>query len=364
MALKRFDTEFVEAILKEPETAIEKLDLIYVDSSKLAIERLKKGDQFLYVLNGRPLSETKQIKRIEDLVIPPAWKGVKIADLDNAHLQAVGNDLRKRKQYKYHPLWTKVRNQTKFYKMTVFGQQLPKIRERVEQDLDQEGWPKTKVLALIIRLMEETHIRIGNEQYAKKNKTYGLSTLRSKHVTSLKDKVRFEFTGKRGKKHKITLRNKKLVRLVNRCEEIPGWELFKFFDKDGEKQTVDSGMVNEYIHQISGELFTAKDFRTWAASIVFFNSLMDMDTATDEKELAKNILGAYDITAKELGNTRNVCRQYYVHPLLPKYYELGKLKGYFNKVDTVEPIENLSPAETVVLELLADYKPAFELEAM
>ncbi len=344
-------------MLQTPETAIEKLDLIYVNSDQLTIERIKQNEQFQYLLNGQQIQEGNRLQRIEQLVIPPAWEEVKIASLENAHLQATGKDLRRRKQYRYHPLWKQVRNQTKFYKMSVFGQQLPKIRRRVAKDLEQKGWPKTKVLALVIRLMEDTHIRVGNEQYAKRNKTYGLSTLRSKHVTALQDKIRFEFVGKRGKKHRITVKNKQLVRLINRCEELPGWELFKFYDTDGKKKTIDSGMVNKYIHRISGILFTAKDFRTWAATVIFFERLMDMKSVKDKN---KNMLMAYDETAKALGNTRNVCRKYYVHPLAPSFYESGELEAYFKKVASdPEPAPELSQTETVVLDMLEQYSPSF-----
>ncbi len=358
MAKTHLKTSLLEAILKTPEIAVEQLNLVYVDRNQLAIERAKKESDFQYLLKGQPISEKQLLERIEKLVIPPAWQEVKIAHLENAHLQAVGKDAKKRRQYRYHPLWSKVRNQTKFYKMAAFGGRLPAIRKQVEKDLEQDGWPKTKVLALIIRLMEETHIRIGNEQYAKRNKTYGLSTLRTRHVKTFEDKVRFEFVGKKGKKHRVTLKNKKLIRLVNRCEEIPGWELFQFYDREGNKHSVDSGMVNAYLHQISGDLFTAKDFRTWAATVLFFDSLRQMPLTTTEKDCSKNILKAYDITAKELGNTRNVCRKYYVHPLLPMYYESGDLTAHINRIEHAdEPLGFLSPTEEVLLDLIHDYRP-------
>ncbi|QCX01969.1 DNA topoisomerase IB [Aggregatimonas sangjinii] len=350
--------EFLELLLKEPEIAIEHLDLTYVNDDELTINRIKKNKAFEYAANGSLLKEEDQLKRIEGLVIPPAWENVRITHLPNGHLQAVGRDTKRRKQYRYHPTWTKVRNQTKFYKMISFGEQLPKIRERVDQDLDQKDWTKSKVLALIIRLMEETHIRIGNEQYAKRNKTYGLSTLRTRHVNTFKDALKFEFKGKKGKQHKITLRNKRLIRLVNRCEEIPGWELFQYYDAKGDKHSVDSGMVNDYLHKISGALFTAKDFRTWSGSIIFFESLMALKTPKTPKQIQKNILRAYDSTAKELGNTRNVCRKYYVHPMLARQYESGNLGEAFDKVDAInDNAPFFSPSEQVVLDLIKAHKP-------
>ena len=201
MGEKKIKPKVLKALLTAPETAVEHLDLVYLDSDKLAIQRLKEKENFNYLLDGKPVLDIDHLKRIESLVIPPAWEAVRISHLPNGHLQAIGKDQRQRKQYRYHPIWTKVRNQTKFYKMGVFGEQLPKIRKKVDNDLDQKGWPKTKVMALIIRLMEETHIRIGSEQYSKRNKTYGLSTLRTRHVQSYQDKLKFEFTGKKGKKH-------------------------------------------------------------------------------------------------------------------------------------------------------------------
>ena len=357
---KNTHTDLLETLLKEPEYAIEKLDLVYLDRDQLAIERQRKKDVFQYIYRGKKLDTPDQIKRIEALVIPPAWQNVKIAHIPNGHLQAVGKDVRKRTQYRYHPFWTKVRNQTKFYKMARFGEQLPTIRKQVEQDLELEGWPRAKVMALIIRLMEETHIRIGNEQYAKKNKTYGLSTLRSKHLTIVQDKLRFEFVGKRGKEHRITLKNKKLIQLVNKCEEIPGWELFKFYDKEGNKHSVDSSMVNDYIHEHCGELFTAKDFRTWAATIVFFEHLMDLPTPKSEKEIQSHLLSAFDAAAFALGNTRNVCRKYYIHPLVVQHYETQVLQAAFKEVDQVSECHPFyTKTERILLKLLQNYTPVW-----
>ncbi|MBP2830719.1 DNA topoisomerase IB [Aquimarina sp. U1-2] len=360
MSLDLKNPDFLTQIIKTPETVIDQLNLIYINDEKLNITRHKHKNGFRYLCNGSPLSTKKDIERIEKLVIPPAWKDVRIACLENGHLQAIGRDLKNRKQYRYHEMWSAIRNQTKFYKMTAFGRQLPKIRKRVDQDLEQSGWPKTKVLALIIRLMEETHIRIGNEQYAKRNKTYGLSTMRTRHVNIDKDKLKFEFVGKRGKKHSVTLRNKKLIRLVNRCEEIPGWELFQYYDSDGCKQSIESSMVNTYVHDICGDLFTAKDFRTWAATSIFFDTLMDLGITNTEKEIRKNIITAYDTAAKGLGNTRNVCKKYYVHPAIVTSYENGSIKKAFDHVQQKPEItENFSPTEHAILKLLEDYTPAF-----
>ncbi|OWW26198.1 DNA topoisomerase I [Zobellia sp. OII3] len=352
--------KLLSQLLKAPELAIENLDLVYVDHGKLSISRLRKGEGFTYVYNQKPLTDPKELKRITSLVLPPAWEDVQITHLSNGHLQAVGKDLKKRKQYRYHPTWVKIRKQTKFYKMALFGKKLPVIRAQVEKDLSLKEWSKAKVVALIIKLMDETHIRIGNEQYAKRNKSYGLSTMRKKHIEVFKNNIKFEFVGKKGKKHSVTVRNKKLMRLISRCEDIPGWELFQYYDEAGKKQSVDSAMVNEYLHEISGEFFTAKDFRTWAASVVFFDTLLDLGLAETQKETPKNLLMGFDAAAAALGNTRNVCRKYYVHPVLPTSYEDGSIKKYFDKTHKSDSqSEHFSTSEMVILELFEQYTPQF-----
>ena len=352
--------KFLKQLITHPEEVIDQLNLIYVNDDELSIVRKKNKKGFSYFLNGKPLHTEKEIERIKKLVIPPAWENVRIAELNNGHLQAIGRDLKNRKQYRYHPLWNKIRNQTKFYKMTSFGEELPKMRAQIDKDIELSGWPRNKVIAIILRLMEETHIRIGSEQYAKRNKSYGLSTLRTRHVTLEKDKMKFEFVGKKGKKHSVSIKNKKLVKLVNKCEEIPGWELFQYYDEDGIKHRIESGMINEYIHEICGELFTAKDFRTWAATVIFFDSMMEIGTVETQKEADKNVLLGFDAAAKELGNTRNVCRKYYVHPFIVELYKNGELDSYFKKVDRIKkPAPYFTPSETVVLQILKKYVPLF-----
>ncbi len=359
--MNRREANLLAELIKSPQEVVEKLDLVYSKDEDFKIFRREESGQFRYLFNGEVLLERKEIERIQHLAIPPAWQEVKIVALQNGHLQATGRDSKSRKQYRYHPLWSRIRNQTKFYKMVQFGEQLPKIRLKVDQHLSLSGWPKEKVLALIIRLMEETHIRIGNEQYAKRNKTYGLTTLRTRHVHLEKDKMKFEFVGKKGKRHSVSLRDKRLIYLVNRCEEIPGWELFQYFDNRGRKQGVESSMVNRYIQDICGEIFTAKDFRTWAASIIFFETLMDLGISENEKEIAWNLRKGYDSAAKQLGNTRNVCRKYYVHPGVAQQYETGEIKVGFDRV--IKLSENIrdyfTPTEEVLLELLQAYKPEF-----
>jgi DNA topoisomerase-1 len=351
-----FCKDELQQLLKQPESAISKYNLIYTYEADLPILRKKQGKGFTYLIDGKRIQNKEELNRILKLVIPPMWKDVKISHLENSHLQAVGIDAKGRKQYLYHPNWNHIRNSTKFYKMYAFGKKLPTIRKQLEHDLNKKGWPKEKVVALIIRLMEETHIRIGNSQYEKQNKSYGLTTLRKRHINIYKDRLYIEYIGKKGIAHKVSLRNKKLVRLVTRCEELPGWTLFKYIDENGEKKTVKSSHVNEYLQNLCGTDYTAKDFRTWSASVSFFNALMDLEKATSEKEIKSNILSAFDIAADALGNTRSVCRKYYVHPAIIEHYTSGKLYKCFNKIqNTTKTDPYLSNSEKEILKLIKAY---------
>lgn len=352
----------VETLLNDPHQAVKIANLRYVSENHLSIQRKKVGRGFAYYKKEEKISDPDTIERIKKLVIPPAWKNVKITHLSNGHLQAVGRDEKDRKQYMYHPTWSRIRNQTKFFKMTAFGKILPKIRKQVDKDLDLEGMPKRKVLALVIRLMEETHIRIGNHYYARQNKTYGLSTFRTRHVKTFEGGIKFEFVGKKGKEHSISIEDQGLVELINQCEEIPGWELFKFYNENGEKQSIDSGMINEYIHELSGEMYSAKDFRTWSASKIFFETLREIGFTKDEKENKKNILKGFDAAAEGLGNTRAVCRSYYVHPKIIETYETGEIVPYFKKVkqDKAPTYTQLSETEKAIHKLIKDYKIEIE----
>lgn len=357
-----FDSDDVKTLMNDPQEAVRLANLTYVSERHLSIERKRRGRGFAYFKSDRKINDDSTITRIKKLVIPPAWKNVRITHLENGHLQVVGRDEKDRKQYMYHPTWSNIRNQTKFFKMASFGKMLPKIRKQVEEDLNLDGMPKRKVLALVIRLMEETHIRIGNSYYAKNNKTYGLSTFRTKHVKTFENGLKFEFIGKKGKEHSITVENRALVELINQCEEIPGWELFKFYDENGQKQVIDSGMVNDYIHELSGELFSAKDFRTWSATKIFFETLREAGYTEEEKDNKKHILEAFDAAAEGLGNTRAVCRSYYVHPKVVETYENGGIQPYFKKVKDDHEVDytQLSETEKAILKLIKDFKIQIE----
>jgi DNA topoisomerase I len=348
-------------IIHNPKKTIPQFDLVYVNEEKMPITRLKTGNSFSYEMKGRIISQKNHLKRIAGLVLPPAWEEVRITNLSNGHLQAVGVDNKNRKQYCYHPKWVQIRNQAKFYKITALGESLPSIRRKVDKDLEQKEWTKSKVIALVIRLMEETHIRIGNEKYARQNKSYGLTTLRKKHISRDKNLLRLEFVGKKGRIHRITIKNRKLIRLVARCEEISGWELFKYFDRNGEKKVLDSTDINAYLHTISGEYFTAKDFRTWSGSLIFFEALKELGVSEELKQVQKNIILAYDEVANALGNTRAVCRKFYVHPLLVSAYEDQSITEYFKIADSNQNADQyLSGSEVAMLDLLKKFKPDLE----
>lgn len=347
-------------IFDNPTKTAEVADLIYTSEDKLSIVRKKYGRGFIYLENDEKIKDKERIARFKSLVIPPAWTKVRISAIENSHLQVIGKDDKNRTQYLYHPLWNKIRNSTKFFRMTAFGEVLPKIRKQVDKDLSQKTMTKEKCLALVIRLMEETHIRIGSEQYAKRNKTYGLSTMRDRHIHFEDGNFTFDFTGKKGEKHHISLEDKQLQRLVMQCKEIPGWELFQYYDELGNHHDIDSGMVNEYIQEITGGDFSSKDFRTWAASKIFLETAISMDPAETKDHLKKQIIKACDTAAEELGNTRSVCRKYYVHPGIIDSFENGKLYELAEKYEgKTSPSDELEVSEKVMMEIISKY--SFEI---
>jgi DNA topoisomerase-1 len=345
----------IKAILKDAEKAAAAVNLVYVSDTSAGITRVKKGNSFTYLLNNQPVKDQEELKRIKSLAIPPAWENVWICALPDGHLQATGLDKLKRKQYRYHPLWNALRNHTKFYRMIEFGKVLPKIRLQVEKDLDLPDLPIEKVLATVVSLMERTHIRVGNNMYEKLYGSFGLTTLKDKHVQVDGTHLRFTFRGKKGVDHDIDLRSKKLARIVKQCRDIPGKELFQYYDSEGNRKSIDSGMVNNYIKQASGGDFTAKDFRTWAGTVqalITFKELGFFDTATETK---KKIVEALDIVSKHLGNTRTVCKKYYVHPLVISLYESKELKKYIDNLDSIEQNDNkadLAMEEKLLMKIL------------
>ena len=343
---------------KHYEDAAVAANLLYVKDSEPGITRIKKGKGFAYYLQRKPVKAQKEINRIRKLAIPPAWLNVWICPLENGHIQATGLDLRKRKQYRYHEMWNKLRNETKFHRLYEFGKILPQLRLKLENDLALKELSQQKVLATVISLMERTYIRVGNNEYEKANGSYGLTTLKDKHVAINGEKMIFTFKGKKGVEQNISLKNKKLARMVKQCRDIPGKELFQYYDADGNRKSIDSGMVNQYIKDVSGYDCSAKDFRTWAGSVhalQAFRSLGEALTATESK---KNILSALDEVSKKLGNTRTVCKKYYVHPALIQLYEANNLSGYLKELDMLEEPDNksgLTAEEKVLMKILKQF---------
>jgi DNA topoisomerase I len=300
--------------------------LRYVSDARPGIRRRRNGRGFKYVgPHGRSLRDPRALRRIRSLAIPPAYTDVWISTDPQGHLQATGRDARGRKQYRYHPRWRELRDADKFARMGAFSAALPRIRRRLRRDLARRGLPREKVLAAIVKLLEETGIRVGNEEYASANGSYGLTTLRDGHVAIAGSEIRFEFRGKSGKRHRCALRDGRLARIVRSCREIPGQELFQYRDEDGKRQSISSGDVNAYLREISGGEFTAKDFRTWAGTLRAAEALLEAGAVEGRSARRRAVLAAIDDVAAELNNTRAVCRKYYVHPGVLEAFEAGRL---------------------------------------
>jgi DNA topoisomerase-1 len=282
--------------------------------------------------HGRTIRKPSVLKRIRALVIPPAWKDVWICTDPRGHVQATGRDARGRKQYRYHSGWRAWREDTKFHRMPAFAAALPKIRARTTADLARPGLPREKVLATVVQLLEKSLIRVGNEEYAKANQSFGLTTLRDHHVKVKGSTVRFEFRGKSRKRHAVDVTDKRLARIVKQCRDLPGQDLFQYIDDDGRRQDVTSGDVNAYLKEITGEDFTAKDFRTWAATVLACTALREFEEAASATETKKNVLQAIEAVAGVLGNTRSVCRKSYIHPAVLDAYTDGSSRALFSRV--------------------------------
>jgi DNA topoisomerase-1 len=355
----------IREMLSEPEYAAQMADLVYINDSHLTIHRKPYGRGFTYLVNNKDrLKDKLQLKRIKSLVIPPAWQQVRISVLENGHLQVVGRDDKQRKVYLYHNLWNTLRNQTKFFKMSAFAKALPLIRQRIEKDLDQELMTRTKCLALVLKVMDKTHIRVGSQYYADKNSTYGLSTLRTRHLNETGAALKFEFKGKKGVMQSQFIDDPELTDLIHQSEEIPGWELFQYYDEKGNHHAIDSGMVNDYLREIAGDMFSAKDFRTWGASTEFFNELTILEYTNDDKQRSKNVIQALDAAAAELGNTRSVCKQYYVHPqLVELYVETGYRDFYQGKMN-YNDTAYFSKKEYCIEQIINEFEIQFKEEKL
>lgn len=332
-------------------------DLIYVNDKDPGIERATKGSGFVYLFKNSPVEKEEELERIRKLAIPPAWTNVWICPKENGHIQATGFDARNRKQYRYHTLWHHLRNETKFHRLYEFGKLLPSLRLKLEEDLAKKVLCEEKVLATVISLMERTYIRIGNNDYEKLYGSYGLTTLKDKHVKIEGDQIVFSFKGKKGIYHDIPLKNRKLANVVKACRDIPGKELFQYYDPDGIRKSIDSGLVNQYIKDATGGDFTAKDFRTWAGTINILRAFKAIGCAETDAECKKNIAAALEEVSKKLGNTRTVCKKYYVHPGIIRLYEENTLDKYLKELDSIEKpddLTGLTTEEKILMKILKE----------
>ncbi len=297
--------------------------LRYVDPADPGIKRVRRGRGFAYVdTRGKPVTDAKTLERIASIVIPPAWEDVWISPYAIGHIQATGRDARGRLQYRYHPLWAQVRDATKYERTIAFARALPRMRRRVARDMRLRGLPRQKVVAAAVRLLENALIRVGNEEYARENKSFGVTTLRGRHVKVRGSTLSFSFRGKSGKEHSVGLTDRRLARVLRACQELPGQRLFQYVDEDGAVQSIDSDDVNEYIREVMGEEFSAKDFRTWAGTVLAMRALL-----ADEGPKPTNaaLTSAVKEVAAELGNTPAVCRRCYIHPQIVDAYLDGSL---------------------------------------
>lgn len=347
-------------IMEDPVKSAKAVNLIYTnDVENDGILRKKRGKKFTYFSEGNKIKDQEEIARFNSLAIPPAWENVWICALQNGHLQATGLDAKKRKQYRYHPLWNALRNHTKFYRMLKFGEVLPQIRLALEKDLAHRKLDQRKVLALVVSLMERTNIRIGNNIYEKLYGSFGLTTLKDRHAEFKGDSIMFKFKGKKGVYHDIELKNKKIANAVKKCKEIPGKELFQYFDEDGKRHAIESGMVNDYIKEISGENFSAKDFRTWSGTVNALIAFKEIEAQESDDNQKTKIKNAIEMVACELGNTSTVCRKYYIHPLVINLYENDSIKKYLKELDEIEVDDGkagLTKEEKIVMKILQNEK--------
>jgi DNA topoisomerase I len=358
-----FPRKKIRQMLHDPRKTAAAVNLAYVNDSSDGIRRIKKGNKFVYVFKNKPVKDKNLLERIRKLVIPPAWEDVWICYLENGHLQCTGIDKKRRKQYKYHTLWNSLRNQTKFYRLYDFGKAVPRIREQIEKDLSLKGLPLDKVLAAVVCIMERTSIRIGNNLYEKLYGSFGLTTLKDQHVRINGSNMQFLFKGKKGISHNISIKSKRLATIVKHCRDIPGKELFQYIDDNGEYRCIDSGMVNTYLKRISGQDFTAKDFRTWAGTVQALTAFKDLGYAATITGTRKNVVAALDSVAKHLGNTRTVCKKYYVHPVIISLYESKVLHTYLDEFDRLQKCEkhDLECEEKILMKILE--KEAMKISA-
>jgi DNA topoisomerase I len=346
----------VEAAL-DPLAAAKLAKLRHVSDELPGITRHSARKGFDYrVPDGELVRDIETLKRIRTLAIPPAWTAVWICPYSNGHIQAIGRDKRGRKQYRYHPRWRDVRDESKYGKMLIFGRVLPTIRKRVDADLSSRGLTRQRVLAAVVRLIEITLCRIGNNEYAKANKSYGLTTLRDRHVEINGSRIHLSFRGKHGIRHDTDITDRRLARIVKDCRDLPGYELFQYLDEEGNRHTIDSSDVNEYLREISGEEITAKDFRTWAGTNLAALALQEFEIFDSEAKKKRAVVRAVEKVAKHLGNTPAICRRCYIHPAIFDGYLDGTLLTTLTEQTRkylVQNITGLDPEEAAVAAFLS-----------
>jgi DNA topoisomerase I len=314
------------ARLADPAESARVARLRYVIDQTPGIRRRRSAKGFVYLApDSKIIRDSDELQRFRSLAIPPAWRDVWICPLAHGHLQATGRDARKRKQYRYHRRWREVRDENKYDRMLGFAKKLPAIRRKVAQDLGLPGLPREKVLATVVRLLETSMIRVGNQEYKRQNNSFGLATLNSRHVNVSGASIRFEFRGKSGVRHAVDLNDRQLAKIIKQCRDLPGHELFQYIGDDGERYAIDSADVNDYLRQIAGEEFSSKDFRTWAGTVLAARALGEFHSGDKKPQLKKNILQAIEVVAQRLGNTKAVCRKCYIHPAVIESYTDGSL---------------------------------------
>jgi DNA topoisomerase-1 len=324
-----------KSVTVDPKRSAKSAGLRYVNDAEPGIRRMGAANRFRYVNpKGKPVRDPATLARIRSLVIPPAWTDVWICPHPNGHIQVTARDARGRKQYRYHPRWRAVRDGTKYDRMIAFGKALPAIRAATEKHLKLPGLPREKVLAAVVRLLELTHVRIGNDEYARSNHSYGLTTLHDQHAKISGSTVRFSFCGKSGKRHAVELHDRRLAKIVRGCQELAGQELFQYVGDDGAVHDVGSADVNDYLREISGQEFTAKDFRTWSGTVLAACQLSAQQAAKSLTEAKRNVVAAVREVAEQLGNTVAVCRKCYIHPAVLDGYLAGQLSALRLTVST------------------------------
>jgi len=343
-------------IVTDPVDAAEEAGLRYITDDHPGYTRKKRGNSFVYYdSEGKLIRDESRLLRIRRLAIPPAYSDVWICPSPNGHIQATGRDDRGRKQYRYHERWRAVRDENKYDRMLIFGNALPKIRRQVQADLNLPGLPRNKVLATVVQLLERTFIRIGNEEYAKQNRSFGLTTMRNHHVEIKGAEVRFRFRGKSGVRQEIDLADHRIAKIVRKLQELPGQELFQYLDEEGQLRDVTSQDVNAYLREITGEDFTAKDFRTWAGTVLMALALNAQESLKTKKQAKANVKDAITAVSKILGNTPAVCRKCYVHPaVLESYLDGNLINGLKAKTEKgiEENLDNLRSDEIAILRFL------------